>query len=103
MTAPVTPTPQDQISSFSGTLVAAIELLKHGAPIVDMHEFGIRLRRAGKTWAVYPIPAHATQAHAEIEFDDQMAAKPAPIDGAEGRNDQTEGAPAEVGAAPANA
>jgi hypothetical protein len=99
MTEPVTPTPQNQISSFSGTLVAAIELLKHGAPVVDMHEFGLRLRRAGKNWAIYAIPAHATEAHASLELAEQVQdMENPPIDGEEGQDGT--GKPAGMGAAP---
>jgi hypothetical protein len=89
-------------AQFSGSLVAAIELLQRGALVVDMHEFNMRLRKEGDDWGICSIPQHARQHHAQKELRDALAnAYPVPPEHEEDTDAQPE-APA-VGSAPTNA
>lgn len=88
--------------NFTGSLITAIELLKRGAVVVDMHEWNMRLRRASDTWSISSIPIHARQLHAQMELNDQLEHTQPPIDGEEA-TDGEPGATAGVGAAPENA
>ena len=59
----------DQPGNFSAALVLTIELLKRGAPVVDLHEWGLRVRKVGEDWSIGTIPVGAIQDYANRELD----------------------------------
>lgn len=61
--------------NFSAALVLTIELLKRGAPVVDMHRWGLRVRKFGEDWSISTIPQYARGAHADLEFDELVKFK----------------------------
>ena len=61
--------PTEPVGNFSAALVLTIELLKRGAPVVDLHEWGLRIRMVGEDWSIGTIPAHAVQKYANEELE----------------------------------
>lgn len=61
---------------FTTTLLVALEMLKRGAAVVDIHPWGLRLRDPGgvrDAWSVGLIPQRAV-----AEYHDSLLRPPAP-------------------------
>jgi hypothetical protein len=70
-------------------LLLAIELLKKGAPMVDIHHWGLRIRVLEGSWSVGPIPVDVATEHSRMLLAGLVNSNTTPIDG-EGGSDGDE-------------
>ena len=82
---------------FNTCLILAIEMLKRGAPSVDMHPWGLRLRAPTETlqtWSVGLIPQNAQNEYAASLLNEPPSVpSDPPTDGDEGDPNVTVPAP----------
>ena len=75
---------EDVSERYKAALVCALELLKGGAPSVDMHPWGIRVLKLHGDWAIIEIPESARTKYGEMLLREESLNAPAPpIDGEE--------------------
>jgi hypothetical protein len=77
-------------SDFTTLLLLAIELLKHGAPAVDLHLWGLRVRIVDDAWSIGPIPAKASIDHMKMLRDSLEQTYQPPTNGDGGQSDDTD-------------
>jgi hypothetical protein len=80
-----TPSPRVE-TDFTLLLLLTIELLKKGAPMVDVHHWGLRIRVLDGSWSVGPIPADVRIEHSRMLLAGIVNSNTTPIDG-EGETD----------------
>jgi hypothetical protein len=68
-------------TNFTTLMILAIELLKKGAPMVDMHHWGLRIRVLDGSWSVGPIPADVAIEHYQMQLAGLVNSNTTPIDG----------------------
>jgi hypothetical protein len=76
--------------NFTTLLLLSIELLKHGAPAVDIHLWGLRVRVVEDSWSVGPIPAKAAMDHLRMLRESLEQVKQPPTIGDGGPSDEAD-------------